>query len=77
VPVTSTLTGSLWLYRVKMIAQRELLHIWTASLMYGLWALRWADGYYDLTMMMVLPDSAGGASRVHLHAYKAYSERRI
>jgi hypothetical protein len=36
----------------------------------------WADGDHDLTMMVV-PDSAGDASGVYMHAYKAYSERRI
>jgi hypothetical protein len=37
----------------------------------------WADGDHDLTMMMVVPDSAGDASWVRMHAYKVYSERRI
>jgi len=37
----------------------------------------WADGDHDLMMMMVVPNSAGDASRVRIHAYKAYSERCI
>jgi len=38
------------------------------DLTYGLWAsaglmgFSWADGDHDLTMMMVVPDSAGDAS---------------
>jgi hypothetical protein len=37
----------------------------------------WADGDHDLMMMMVVPDSAGDANRVRMHAYMAYTECRI
>ena len=42
-----------------------------------LMGVSWADGVHDLTMMMVVPDSAGDASWVRMHVYKAYSKLRI
>jgi hypothetical protein len=43
------------------------LHIWFISLAYGFSCMM-----HNLSKMMVIPDSAGDASCVRMHAYETY-----